>query len=387
MLVAQQVVHVVVEGAHPGRHLFLFGAGQKADVLAHGDRRSGEHHPFEALGIEGLLEGRGQGHEGLAGTGTTSHRDQVHGVVHQQVQGEILPAVVGVYSPDAGAVTIVGQKLQGGLVGGEFAHDGLEAGLAVGVGHQHAQVPVLGNLAAQAIDDTVMVALDLDVQRHGVPQATAGVLIHSDTVGHGVGVIEGAIGQVVLDRHAEGGGLDPQVDVLGDQDHRGVGAFLTQSAGLAEQTIVGAVFQVVGQGEVGVAEQSQSAIWSADAGDRNTLAYLVDVDVGGQVREGPADLPGGAGDFADAILVLVELLEHGHGDNHFVLFELVEGAGIMDQYVGVQHVQSGGLLVDAYHRHSSPDCHLGRQHDALMSTLSARDVRNVTAAKVSDCTR
>ena len=51
-----QHLEVVHQGAHPGLHLFVFGAGQEADVLTQRDRHARHDDLEEAVGLERLHE-------------------------------------------------------------------------------------------------------------------------------------------------------------------------------------------------------------------------------------------------------------------------------------------------------------------------------------------
>src|SRR5688500_8678690 len=88
-----QDVEVVLERAHPRRHLFFLGAGQEADVLADRHRDARHDDLGVALFIQHLRKTRGEREQGLAGAGLAEQGDEVVRRVHEQVEREVLLAV------------------------------------------------------------------------------------------------------------------------------------------------------------------------------------------------------------------------------------------------------------------------------------------------------
>ena len=83
-------LEVVLERAHPRRHLLLLGAGQEADVLADADGRA-RHDDFgESALVDRLGEGGGKGHQGLARARLTEQRDEVDLGIGEQVERHVL---------------------------------------------------------------------------------------------------------------------------------------------------------------------------------------------------------------------------------------------------------------------------------------------------------
>jgi phosphate/sulfate permease len=72
-----QHFEVVVEGAHPRRHLFFLGARQEADVLAHRHRHAGDDDLVVELGLEHLGQAGRQRQQGLAGAGLAEQGDEI----------------------------------------------------------------------------------------------------------------------------------------------------------------------------------------------------------------------------------------------------------------------------------------------------------------------
>src|SRR3954467_1656251 len=122
-----QYIQVVFQRAHPRRHLFLFRAGQEADVLAE-RHRDARHDDFGiALVVEHLREAGGERKERLAGARLTEERDEVDRRVHEQVEREVLLTVTRGDAPDRVlAVRVVAQRLDHGDAAGGFLHQRVE---------------------------------------------------------------------------------------------------------------------------------------------------------------------------------------------------------------------------------------------------------------------
>ena len=87
------------------------------------------------------------------------------------------------------------------------------------------------------------------------------------------------------------------------------------------------------------------------------------LDAGQQLVQAAADLAGVARDLAHAALVVVQLFQRDHRQEHVVLLEAEEGGGIVHQHVGVQHEQLVGRRLGA--RGAVPACvtnRSGRRH-------------------------
>jgi hypothetical protein len=92
-LVVREHFQVVGERAHPRRHLFFFGAGQEADVLADADRGARHDDLAITLLVHRLRQARGEREQRLAGAGGAEQRDEVDVRIHQRVEREVLLAV------------------------------------------------------------------------------------------------------------------------------------------------------------------------------------------------------------------------------------------------------------------------------------------------------
>lgn len=92
LLGAQQEIEVVDDRLHPGAHLFLQVTGQKADVLAERDHRSGHQQTVVEGFIGHLVEAGGEGEQGLARARLAHQGEELNGGIEQQIEGEgLLP--------------------------------------------------------------------------------------------------------------------------------------------------------------------------------------------------------------------------------------------------------------------------------------------------------
>ena len=65
----------IVDRLEPGVEFFVQGAGQEAEGVAHGDHGAADSHAV-VLALTGEVETRGNGHEGLAGSGLAIAGDE-----------------------------------------------------------------------------------------------------------------------------------------------------------------------------------------------------------------------------------------------------------------------------------------------------------------------
>ncbi len=167
-----------------------------------------------------------------------------------------------------------------------------------------------------------------------------------------VRVFERLVAVVVLRMHAEHGGLDAQVDVLRDEHDARFRIFLLERDRLAENRIVGAARQRLGQGRRQLArleiEPARRKLAcracrrsrTAPMGSGKALVDLVLVEAAHEIVEESTDLAHVARLFGQAFLVGVELLEHHHRQEHVVFFEPEDRSGVVHQHVGIQHEES-----------------------------------------------
>ena len=159
-----------------------------------------------------------------------------------------------------------------------------------------------------------------------------------------VGVLQHLVVEVVLGRQRQRTRLDAHVDVLGHQDHLAARVGFLQMADHGEDLVVGlAAGQRRGQlavDRLGLQEQAAGRLLVALRRQRDAI-----VDVGlavvEQTIEEAADLTRVARDLRHALLVVVQLLERGHGQEDVVLLEAEQTGRVVHQHVGVQHEQLG----------------------------------------------
>ena len=73
----RQEGQVIVNGALTRLQLFLFGAGQEAQVFAYGHNGAADHHAAVGVFVHGALQARGQRQQGFAGARGADQRDNV----------------------------------------------------------------------------------------------------------------------------------------------------------------------------------------------------------------------------------------------------------------------------------------------------------------------
>ncbi|MNN06191.1 hypothetical protein D3C81_1189730 [compost metagenome] len=152
---------------------------------------------------------------------------------------------------------------------------------------------------------------------------------------------------VVFSRQPQCARLDAHVDVFGHQHHLALGVLLLQRADHAQDLVVGlALRQALGQLDLvqaGLEEQLALRVAVAERGQRQPVVEHA-VGAGDQRVERAADHPRVAGDFAHALLVVVQLLERHHRQIDVVFLEAEQRARVVHQHVGVQHEQLAGPL-------------------------------------------
>ena len=170
-------------------------------------------------------------------------------------------------------------------------------------------------------------------------------------------VVGDLVVEVVLGRQAQRTGLDAHVDVLGHQHRLPLGKDLAQRGRHRQNAVVGlAGGQGFGQGRfqhAGLQEEPSGGVGMAQPVQRDALLDAA-LDAGQQLVQAAADLAGVARDLAHAALVVVQLFQRDHRQEHVVLLEAEEGGGIVHQHVGIQHEQLVGRRLSA--RGAVPAC-------------------------------
>src|SRR5882672_698417 len=210
-------VEVVLERAHPGQHLFLFGAGQEADVLADRHRDARHDDLGVALVVEHLGEPRGEREQGLAGAGLAEQRDEIDRRVHQQVEREVLLAVARGDAPHRVlGVGVVAQRLDHRDAAGSLLDQRVERPLAGLVEDELVDVQLGNQGSADAVVSMPVLLPRLDIAAVRVPE----VLRQRAHPGvEEVRVLQNLVVEVVFGGEPERARLDAHVDVLRHQHH------------------------------------------------------------------------------------------------------------------------------------------------------------------------
>ncbi|MNU87554.1 hypothetical protein D3C71_773380 [compost metagenome] len=167
-------------------------------------------------------------------------------------------------------------------------------------------------------------------------------------------IVQRAVVLVVFRDDAGDGRLDPQVDVLGDEHHWNFRRFFLQRQDRAEDGVVrDDLAKALARVEMaGLETQQAHALLAAQLQalrplQRNALGQVVQARSLHQLVEEAADLARIAARFGRALLAVVQLLDHLHGQVDIVLLEFEQRGGIVHQHVGIQHVDA---LASGHHR-------------------------------------
>ena len=335
-----QHVEIVLERAHPRRHLFFFGARQETDVLA--DRyRDPSHDDFgKALAFEHLGQPCGERQQRLAGTGLAEQGDEVNVRIHQQVQCEILFAVARCDSPDGiFRVRVIDQRFQDGRFARDFLDDGSKA-----VAFQPDEFVDQHLRAKRPVDLVVGLAVLL-------PRLHALAVLVPEIGGQGagagvedVGILEYLVVEVILGQQVERARLDAHVDVFGHQNDRAPGEFLLQVDDDRQDLVVDlGGWQALRQfcaDRFGLQEQAAAGQFLGGAVEVD--AFLdVDTVMGEHFVKRARSLAGVAGDFRHALLVVVEFFQCHDRQEDVMLLETIKATGVVHQHVGVEDENLG----------------------------------------------
>ena len=144
---------------------------------------------------------------------------------------------------------------------------------------------------------------------------------------------------VVLGEQVERPCLEPQVDVLGDEDDAAAGLRLAQpQRGAEDAVVVGVAAEDARRlGQLAVVGQHAHAP-RRRAVERDPLAQQVAAREGVELAD---ELPRLQVHHAVALLELVELLEHGDRHRHVVLLEVLERLAVVEDHRGVEDEDLG----------------------------------------------
>ena len=338
-----QHLQVVFQRAHPGRHLLFLGAGQEADVVAYRHGGAGHDDFGEAFLVQGLGQARRQGQQRLASTGLAEQGHEVDVRIEQQVQRKVLLAVAGRDAPDGVA------RL------GEVAHHAQHGGVALALAYLGEQWCAAIFQIEELVDEHLRHQRATDAVETGaivLPGFHVPAVGFPEVGGQGeraaveqVEVVGDLIIEVVLGRQTQRAGLDAHVDVLRHQHHLLGREHLAQGGRHRQDAVVGlAGGQRLGQRGVEHArlqEQPPGGVTVAQPVQGDAL-FDAAFHVGQQLVEAAADLPCMARDLAHAALVVVQLFQRDHRQEHVVLLEAEQCRRVVHQHVGVQHEQLAG---------------------------------------------
>ncbi|MNE41257.1 hypothetical protein D3C80_1353180 [compost metagenome] len=173
-----------------------------------------------------------------------------------------------------------------------------------------------------------------------LPERPADLVIAARQQRH---VVHQLVGMVVLGRHATGARLQAHVDVLADQHHLDIRATTLQLHQLVDDLVVVEVFRQAAEGSVQPAHEDRQATarFALATLDRHALLDLLRVGLAEQLVD-QADRLATLGRHAVlAGLQMIELLEHGHRNGHVVFLEIQQGIRIVNQDIGIEHIQPG----------------------------------------------
>ena len=302
----------VEDRLRPGRHLLRLGTGEVPELLAaHGEQGPEDHDLLVLAALEGRLEAGAQGQGRLAGAGAAAEGDDADLGVEQHLQRDPL---LGGAAVDAEGLAVATHQPHL-LVGADAA----QGRAAVGEQHQSAVARQLPR--GRQVDRPVVVQL-VELGRGDVELGHAGV--------PGVGVAD-RVAAVVLGVQPDGRGLDAQREVLGDQ--RDVVTLVGEVARDGQDPGV-----VVAEPEAG-RQRSRVGVVELDPDGAAVLAHghrLVEPAVGDpQVVE---HAQGAAREEAQLGMVslALELGDHHDRQDHLVLGEPLERAGVGEQHAGVE---------------------------------------------------
>ena len=127
-----QHLEVVVESAHPRRHLLFFGTGQETDVFTDRHGHARDNDLVVQLGLEHLRQTGRQRQQSFTGAGLAEQGDEIALRIHQQVQREILFAIARGDAPDVVlGMRKIAQRLQHGSLAVDLLDLTVERGFAI----------------------------------------------------------------------------------------------------------------------------------------------------------------------------------------------------------------------------------------------------------------
>ena len=336
-----QDIEVILQRAHPRRHLFFLATGQEADVLAYRHGDAGHDDLAVHLLFQTLRQRCRQGQQGLAGTGLTEQGNEIDVRVHQRIEGVVLLAIARHDAPDTVLLMAkVRHRHQLGRVAGDARDHGIER-----IGAFLPDKLVDQQRGAHRTRDTVMHAPALLPRLH-----TLAVFVpeigrqFTHTAIQQIGIFQHPVVGVILCRHPQGARLDAHVDVFRHQDDRPARMLVLQPRDHAKDLIIDLAerqdrghialhrmrLQIHPPGRRLVANHRQG----------RTLGQIGLATLHNLIQEA-GHLPRIARHLAHPLLVVIQLLQHRHRQIQVVLLEAVQRGRIVHQDIGVEHKQLG----------------------------------------------
>ena len=337
---SREDVEVVVDGAHPGDHLFLFRTRKIPDVFAHAHGGARDENLVEAVFVHRHRKGRRQAHEGLAGPRLTENRHEVDVGREKEVEGGVLLDVAGVDAEELVALRRVVL---------EERHRDLRAfdrGDARRKGRAHVggnpedfvqdEVARRGRVEGVGRDAVLFLALE----RRGDERPEV-VRERADAREEQVRVVQDLVGEIVFRGEPQGGRLDAHVHVLRDEDGDVLGEVRGKAAHDGEDAVVplvGGEFRRQGRRDRRGFEVELSESFGVAEGREVKSFREGPFGVGFEKRvERAREAAAVAGDFGRADLVVVELFERRHRQEDVVFGKAEEAARIVQEHVRVEH--------------------------------------------------
>src|SRR6516165_7352775 len=310
----------VVDGLSPGAHLVRLRARQVAEFLAADRIQRPEHDDLAVLpALHHGLQAGAQRERGLAGACPATKRDDADLGVEQQVQRD---ALLGAAAPQPERLPVTAHQLHG-LVR-------LDPAQRTAVGRAQHEPGVAGQLAGGfAIQGARFVQL-LDV--------TAGHL----QLGHpGPARVHRQFGAVLLGGQPDGGGLDPQRQVLAHQHD--VLALGGQAAGHRQDPRVVVPEPEPGREHRGVGMVELDLDRAAEHADRQLRVQPAVLDA--QVIEVAQGLAGEVAEFGMVTLGF-QLGDDDDRQDYPVLIEASDGGRVGEQDAGVEYIRTATFGFD-----------------------------------------
>src|ERR1035437_9461061 len=306
----------VVNRLHPRRKFFLERTGQKAEFLAHGDRRPRDDEPAEFPVVHHALEAGRHRNQSFARAGLAHERDELDAVIQQRIEREMLFTVARLDAPDTFAAVEDGNQFCAGRI-----HFGQRRFLEIRfVGERAVFVREIFFAAVQH---------EFALRAEGRQFFRRHRQVNHPRVKVGD---EHAVVLIILRHQTERVGLDAQIDVLGDQDRRVLRLRLLDAGGERKNAVV---HRILGEDRfaVGVFVERDfelPAVWQLHA--RAQAAFAA------KAVEHPRNRARIAAQLGGLALEAVNLLDDLDGHEDIVFLKIDERIRVVEQNIGIQNI-------------------------------------------------